>query len=152
MNANRFLHCVKFSCLLAVLAFGCIGCSPATKVLGTWDIDSSKPIPPEFLQANPDVGMFLAVAKPLFQIKFEGDGNLSLKYGVGPWKGDGKGSWRYVKADGKTLLLMIKQTGQTDESELRFTPVDNEHAEIEFPLPFGKKPMPFSFVKTKPVD
>ena len=134
--------------ILASLALFATGCSPATRVVGTWKLDSSKKIPDDFIKANPLVGALLAVGQPTIEATFAGDGNFNLRGEIGPMKQDGKGSWRYVKSEGKTLILMIKESGKTDESELRFTPVDNDHAEIQIPLGFSKQP--FSFVKVPP--
>jgi len=143
----RSLNIAFFLCGVALLA---TGCSPATKVVGTWKIDSSKPIPGDFFKANPLVGALLATAQPTFEIKFAGDGNFNLRAEVGPFKQEGKGSWRYVKSDGETLIIMVKESGKSDESELRFRLVDNEHAEIQVPLGFSKEP--FSFVKVQPAS
>ena len=139
--------------LLGSLALLATGCSPATKVVGTWDIDSSKPIPNELFEANPLLGAMLALSKPQFQATFAGDGAFTLKFAAGQIKLEKKGSWRFVKLEGQTLLLMIKEAGKTEENELRFTPVDNEHAEMKIILdvPGGKQITPsFSFVKQKP--
>jgi hypothetical protein len=145
-----YLHRFSLAALFVSGALLAAGCSPATQVVGTWDVDSSKALPGELFEANPLVAAYLAVAKPVFQIKFEGTGSFHVQYAIGPIKGEDKGTWRFVKAEGTTLLLMTKKAGETTESELRMTMVDNDHAEIVFPLPFGKKPMPFSFVKAKP--
>lgn len=152
MVATKFGRRLMLGCLLAAIALSATGCSPATQVLGTWDLDPNKALPAEFLSGNPEVAAFMLLGKPTFQLTFAGDGNFSLKYAAGPFKGEGNGSWRFVKAEGKTLILMIKERGKNEESELRFTVVDNEHAEIQFPLPFGKGPMPFPFVKAKPAS
>lgn len=136
--------------LLSCLALCATGCSPATQVVGTWKIDSTKAIPGDFMKANPLIGAFLAVSQPTVEVKFAGDGNFNLRAEVGPVKQEGKGSWRYVKSDGKTLILMVKESGKTEESELRFTPVDNDHAEIQMPTGFSKEP--FSFVKVPPAS
>lgn len=152
MVATKFARRLMLGCLLAAFTLLATGCSPATQVVGTWDLDSSKSLPSEFQSLNPEIAALLLFAKPTFQLKFAGDGNFSLKAVIGPQKVEKKGSWRFVKAEGKTLLLMIKESGQNEESELRFTVVDNEHAEIAIPLPFGKEPMPFHFVKAKPAS
>jgi hypothetical protein len=128
------------------------GCSPATKVVGTWELDNNQPIPAEFFEANPLMGALLAVGKPQFQATFAGDGNFQLKFTAHQLQVEKQGSWRFVKVEGETLLLMIKEAGKTEENELRFTPVDNDHAEmtINIDLPGGKKIQPsFSFVKQK---
>jgi hypothetical protein len=140
----------KWPLLLAFAALLAAGCSPATNVVGTWDLDPSKPIPADFFENNPLIGALLAVGQPEFQITFAGTGQFSLKYVVGPFKGEKKGSWRYVKLDGKSLLLMVKEANKTDEDELRFTMVDIDHANIEIPItvPGGKSLKPnFSFVR-----
>jgi hypothetical protein len=139
-------------CLLAAVLLLATGCSPATQVVGTWDLDYNKALPSEFQSLNPAIAAQLLFLKPPFQVKFAGDGNFSLKAAIGPQNVEKKGSWRFVKAEGKTVLLMIIVSGQNEESELRFTVVDNEHAEIAIPLPFGKGPMPFHFVKAKPAS
>lgn len=152
MFATRITRRLMLGCLLAAVTMLATGCSPATQVVGTWDLDSSKSLPSEFQTLNPEIAAVLLLTKPTFQLKFAGDGNFSLKFIGGPLKTEKKGSWRFVKAEGNTLLLMIKESGQNEESELRFTVVDNEHAEIAIPLPIGKGPMPFHFVKAKPAS
>ncbi|WP_425615462.1 hypothetical protein NA78x_005382 [Anatilimnocola sp. NA78] len=143
--------------LLLLAAVGCLafmatGCSPAQQVVGTWDLDSSKPIPTEFFDANPLVGAMLAMGKPDFQVTMQGDGAFHLKAKVGPVTQEKKGSWRFVKTEGKTLLLMVKEAGKTEETELRFTPLDAEHADLSMPLDLGGQKInpAFSFIKAKP--
>lgn len=152
MVATKLGRRLMLGCLLAALALSATGCSPATQVLGTWDRDSNKPLPAEFQAFNQDVAARLLLSQATFQLNFAGDGNFLLKFSAGPLKTEKKGSWRFVKAEGKTLLLMLKESGKNEESELRFTPVDNEHAEIAIPLPFAKDPISFPFVKAKPAS
>ncbi len=143
---------IVLAACLSGLALLAGGCSPATQVVGTWDIDPNKPMPSEFVEANPLIGAMLLLGKPQFEITFAGDGSFAVKASIGPAKQDWKGSWRFVKSEGKTLLLMIKRAGETEEDELRFTLVDNEHAEIQVPVdvPGRKRIKPaFPFVRKK---
>jgi hypothetical protein len=141
--------------LLGGLALLSAGCSPATQVVGTWDLDPNKAIPAEFFESNPLLGAFLAVGKPQFRATFAGEGGFSLQFEAGPAKFERKGTWRFVKLEGETLLLMVKEAGKTDENELRFRPVDKDHAEMtmEIDMPGGRKIRPsFAFVKQKPAS
>lgn len=151
MFAHFPRHLLMLACVgcLALLA---TGCSPAQQVVGTWDLDSSKPIPTEFFDANPLVGAMLAMGKPDFRVTMQGDGAFLLNAKAGPVAHEKKGSWRFVKTEGKALLLMVKEAGKTEETELRFTPIDADHAELRMELDIaGQKINPaFSFVKAKP--
>lgn len=145
--------------LLGGLALLSAGCSPATQVVGTWDLDPNQAIPAEFFESNPLLGAFLAVGnpqlKPQFQATFASEGGFTLLFNAGPVKFERKGTWRFVKLEGETLLLMVKEAGKTDENELRFRPVDKDHAEMtmEIDLPGGRKINPsFAFVKQKPAS
>ena len=151
MTTEFAIRPIIFAGLLGCFALLATGCSPATQVVGTWDLDPNRPVPNEFFDANPAIASLLVLSTPQVELAFAGDGNFTLVAAVGPMKREGKGSWRFVKMEGKTLLLMVKEAGKTEERELRFTLVDNDHAEIQLPISIpGIKNEPFSFVKQKP--
>lgn len=154
LSAVRFAL-LSLACFVAVAL---TGCSPAQQIVGKWDLDVAKamagaPIPEG---AN---NLQMLAAQALFeqvkvQISFEGNGSyaVSAKTPLGP-PVEKKGSWRYVKMDGKALVLMVKEAGKTDENELRFTPTDADHAEMSMPslaIPGSKDAMPF--VRVKPAS
>ncbi|QDU30735.1 hypothetical protein ETAA8_58830 [Anatilimnocola aggregata] len=145
---RRFVVLTGLGCLTLLTT----GCSPAQQVVGTWNIDPSKPIPAEFFDANPLVASLMSVGSPEVRVTMNGDGAFSSIAGIGPIKQERTGSWRFVKTEGKTLLLMVKESGKDEETELRFTPLDAEHADLRMELDInGKKIKPaFSFVKAKP--
>jgi VCBS repeat-containing protein len=140
--------------LVCVVAFALTGCSPAQQIVGTWDLDTSKALGSELQAANPALAAFVPLLQPKVQITFEGNGNYAVKGTFGPQSLEKKGSWRYVKMDGKALVLMVKEAGKTDEDELRFTLTDADHAEMSVPMNVGGKTMNPSmpFVRVKPAS
>lgn len=139
--------------LLGSLALAATGCSPATKVVGTWNADYTKGIPGDFTTANPGLAATMVLLTPPIEVVFEGTGAYRVSGSFAGQKGEQKGTWRFVKMDGSTLILMVKPMNQADESELRmtFTP-DNDHAEISMPMKLlgQEKSASLYFVRAKP--
>ncbi|ADB16204.1 hypothetical protein Psta_1529 [Pirellula staleyi DSM 6068] len=127
------------------------GCSPAAKLVGTWEVDI--PAAQEKLKGDP----LALVAGPILSglklnLTFQGDGNCTVD---GTFLGQSKtvkGSWRFVKEEGTTLLLMVKLENEASEREMKVVFVDNDH--IEAIPPTGISPvgpaLTFPFVRKKP--
>jgi hypothetical protein len=151
---HRLPRIVAFA-MMALLAALASGCSPAQQVVGKWDLDTAR-----VMKQNEETDVTKRLmAEAVFklvkvQIDFHGDGNYAV---TGSFPGvpgvEKKGSWRYVKMDGKALVLMVKEAGKTDEDELRISLTDADHADISMPsmaLPGQKDSMPF--VRVKPAS
>jgi VCBS repeat-containing protein len=122
--------------------------------VGKWDLDTSKALGGELQAANPALAAFVPLLQPKVQITFEGNGNYAVNGSFGTQSLEKKGSWRYVKMDGKALVLMVKEAGKTEEDELRFTLTDADHAEMSVPMNVGGKTMnpAMPFVRVKPAS
>ena len=150
-----FSHRAIFPVILASIATLAAGCSPAQPVVGTWELDTTKAISGDLQKSTPDLATQLLFMKPEVRITFDGTGgfNSSTKF-VGKAM-EVKGSWRFVKAEGKALVLMVKEAGKTEESEVRFTLTDdNNHAEISREVSFAGQTMnpAIKFVRVKPAS
>jgi len=139
---------------LGTLAIFATGCSPAQQIVGKWDLDSAKALGGDMQAANPALAAFVPLMQPKVQITFAGDGNYAIEGKFGPTSVEKKGSWRYVKMDGKAMVLMVKEAGKTDENELRFTLTDADHAEMSVPMNVGGQTMnpAMPFVRVKPAS
>lgn len=143
------LACVGCMALLAT------GCSPAKVVVGTWELDSKGAISNDLQKSAPALAALLLFNAPEIRMTFEGTGGFAASTNMGGKAFDVKGSWRFVKADGKALILMVKEAGKTDENEVRFTLLDdNDHAEISRDLNFAGQTMKpaIKFVRVKPAS
>lgn len=139
--------------LLGGLTLVATGCSPATKVVGTWNADYSSGIPADTTKANPVLSAMLLLLKPPIDIAFEGTGAYRVSGNYQGRSVEQKGTWRFLKMDGNALILLVKPMNQADESELRmtFTP-DNDHAEISMPMKLlgQQNSASLNFVRAKP--
>lgn len=137
-------------CFLALVA---TGCSPAQVVVGTWELDTKSAISSDLQETMPALAAQILFMKPEVKMTFEGTGGFAAKSNFPGLSGDVKGSWRYVKSDGKALILMVKEANKSDENEVRFTLLDdNDHAEISRELNVGGLTMKpaIRFVRVKP--
>lgn len=127
------------------------GCSPAAKLVGTWEVDI--PAAQKKLEGDP----LSAMAAPLLasmklNLNFQGDGNCSVE---GSFLGQSKtaqGSWRFVKEENKTMLVMVKLEGEQSEREVKITFNDNDHIEMVPPgtLTSAGPILSFPFIRKKP--
>lgn len=136
--------------LLAIVGLSLLatGCSPAQRVVGKWELDTTKAFSSDLQAANPQLAAIITLTQPKVFVTVEGNGNYAMDGTIGAYKG----SWRFVKLDGETLVLMYKQAGGTDESELRVKFADADHAEVSVPmsLPGNMKAPAMQFVRVKP--
>ncbi len=149
--ATRIFALAAVSCL-ALLA---TGCSPAQVVVGTWELDTNNAISNDLQKSAPALAAQMLFLKPEIRVTFEGTGGFAASTKIAGQGGEVKGSWRFVKADGKALILMVKEAGKTDENEVRFTLLDdNDHAEISRDLNFAGQSMKpaIKFVRVKPAS
>ena len=153
MTTEFAIRPIIFAGLLGCFALLATGCSPATKVVGTWNVDYSQGIPSDFTKANQGLASTLLLLTPPIDVVFEGTGAYRVSGTFMGQKGEQKGTWRFLKMDGNTLILMVKPTGKADESELRMTfNTDNDHAEISMPMNLlgQQKSASLNFVRAKP--
>lgn len=144
----------------AFVAIGCLallatGCSPAQVVVGTWELDTNSAISNDLQKSAPALPAQMLFMKPEIRMTFEGTGGFAASTKFAGQGFDVKGSWRFVKADGKALILMVKEAGKTDENEVRFTLLDdNDHAEISRDLNIAGQSMKpaIKFVRVKPAS
>ena len=100
--------------LLAALCF--TGCNPAGKVVGKWKSTG--------VSGSPIAGLLGSAVKG--EVEFKADGNCISSVSLEGEAIARSGTWRFVKADGETLVLMVKlSSGQEQELRLEFT--DNDH-------------------------
>ena len=129
------------------------GCSPAQKLVGKWQMDTSKAVT-QATEGNPLAAAMAAtmMSAMKFELDFQGDGNFAVSYNAFGQTGSESGSWRYLKSDGDVLVLMMKAKSDSAEREVRVRLVDDDH--IEMVPPAGAagetgKAMPFFRVKPK---
>jgi VCBS repeat-containing protein len=139
---------------LVGLALAATGCSPAQRVVGKWELDTTKAFGSSGTPEVQGLGAMITLMQPKVFVTFEGNGNYLISGTFGPQKIDKNGSWRYVKTEGETLVLMVKQAGATDENELRVKFSDLDHAEMSVPmeLPGNMQAPAMQFVRVKPAS
>lgn len=101
---------------VAVLAAGCG--SPSAKLLGKWQMSASAG------GGNPLLSMMAAAMKG--ELEFKGDGSLTMAVKTPLGDKSTTGTWKFVKADGKALVLLLK-TSDVPERETRLEFTDNDH-------------------------
>ena len=102
--------------LVAVFATGCG--SPSAKLLGKWQMSASAG------GGNPLLSMMASAMKG--ELEFKGDGNLTMAVKTPLGDKSTTGTWKFVKADGKALVLTVK-TADVPERETRLEFTDNDH-------------------------
>jgi hypothetical protein len=134
----------------------CAGCNPASRLIGTWQLDADK-FQTEMSSAgnNPLAGAMaqgvLSMMKFDLQLEFKADGGCAF---TGSFLGQSRstpGTWRYVRTDGDALVLMIKTDEQPAEREVRVKFVDHDRLEtippVEAAAAIGPKTLSFKRVK-----
>ncbi|MFN0019812.1 MAG: hypothetical protein ACKVP0_16265 [Pirellulaceae bacterium] len=102
--------------LVAMFATGCG--SPTAKMLGKWQMSASVG------GGNPLLSMMASSMKG--ELDFKGDGSFSMAIKTPLGDKSTAGTWKFVKADGKALVLTVK-TADTPERETRLEFTDNDH-------------------------
>jgi hypothetical protein len=73
---------------------------------------------------NPLLSMMASAMKG--ELEFKGDGNFTMAVKTPLGDKSSTGTWKFVKADGKALVLMVK-TSEVPERETRLEFTDNDH-------------------------
>jgi hypothetical protein len=122
--------------LLLVLAASCfVGCSPASKLIGTWDMEL-----PEAEGGTSIMGARIPSAladamKPKLNIEFQQGGKCRVEAYMGGQSAKAKGTWKFVKAEKDVLVLKVTmEKGGEQEMRVRF--IDNNKIEAA-PPPLG---------------
>jgi hypothetical protein len=139
---------------LIVAAVACVGCSPAARLHGQWEVDTAK-LQNELSGGNggPLAGLaagFMSVAD--LEMEFNGDQTCSMTASILGRSKTASGSWRFIKTDGEALVIAVKQNESTDEREVRVRFIDNDHLEMASPMSMGDdaQSRTFPFVRVKP--
>ncbi len=114
----------------SLLALGLTGCNPATKMVGKWDVSGGQGSAKATAAA-----VLLQAAK--FQAEFKGDGNCTFTASIFGQAQAEHGSWRFVEAEGNTLVLMVKMAKTEKEDEVRVEFTDNDHCAMVPPKTVG---------------
>jgi hypothetical protein len=116
--------------LLAAVALLQTGCSPAQKIVGKWELDGTKTAA-SLAGSGPMAAMISAMASQMkLEVEFKGDGNWATQLTTPGISTQTKGSWRFVKAEGDTLVLAVKPTTEAAEQELKIHMVDDNNIEF----------------------
>lgn len=143
-----FAHRIPLLSILLLAAATIAGCSPAQNLVGVWKVDTTKL--QEAAKGNPLMAIAAgSLAMIDSQIEFKGDGNFIASASVLGQSKTETGSWRFVKVDGDTLVLMVKGKGAPSESELRVRMVDSQHMEMVPPTAAGGSDKALPFVRVK---
>lgn len=133
-----------------VAAVAMPGCSPASKLVGKWRLDTSAATE-QLSGGNQTAAALMNMAQALsIDIEFKGDGNVAVTGSVFGQPNTVQGTWRYVKSDGDTLVLMMKPNQASSETEVRVRFVDADRMEMVPPSWSSQmtgKPVPFNRVK-----
>lgn len=109
-------HFLPFAFLAAVCLAGCG--SPTAKLLGKWQMSANAG------SGNPMLAMLASTMKG--ELEFKGDGNFTMSIKTPLGDKSATGTWRFVKVDGKALVLAVK-TADISERETRLEFTDNDH-------------------------
>ena len=143
----------RFTLIAAALLAAVIlpGCSPAAKLVGTWQLDTSSAAS-QLSGGNQTFAALANLAQAFsMNVEFKGDGNVTVTGSVLGQPQTAHGTWRYVKSDGDTLVLMMNPN-QGTEQEVRVRLVDSDHLEMAPPSWVSQttaRPVPFIRVKPK---
>jgi len=141
--------------LLLATSLASAGCNPAARLLGQWEVDTTK------LKANlgaakdnPLAGLaagFLAMMD--VNMEFKADGTCSVAVSALGQSKTVAGKWRFVKAEGDEIVIAVKMDDKPEEREMRVKFVDDDHLEMLPPVDAasaaGGQTMPFIRVKPK---
>lgn len=135
---------------VAVAAVAMPGCSPASKLVGKWQLDTSEATE-QLSGGNQTAAALMNLAQAFsMDIEFKGDGNVAVTGSMFGQPHTVQGTWRYVKSEGDILVLMMKPNQDANETEVRVRFVDADRMEMVPPNWNSQttgKALPFSRVK-----
>src|SRR5687768_2591109 len=112
-----------------------VGCNPAAKLHGTWDVEVEDPD-----QVSTGLGTRIPSAIVSFMqlkrnIEFQDDGDCIVELKASGQTEKAKGKWKWVKSEKDVLVLKVTMEG-AEEKEVRVRFVDRNKIET-VPLPVG---------------
>jgi hypothetical protein len=136
--------------ILALLALAATGCSPGSRVVGQWEVDTGQVAGES--SGNP-FGALAAGMMSLVQVgaEFKADGTCSVSSSLLGRQISKPGKWRYDRTEGNVLVLMIQMEGDSAEREVRVGFSDPDHLEMVPPgvtdNKLADRKLPFKRVK-----
>lgn len=128
---NRRILCLLF--VLAATSF--VGCSPASKLIGTWDMELEEPEGGATMLGARIPEALAAAIKPKLNVEFQQGGKCKVEAYMGGQSAKAKGTWKFVKAEKDVLVLKVTmEKGGEQEMRVRF--IDNNKIEA-IPPPLG---------------
>jgi len=124
-------HC----CLPLVIVAAALlaGCNPAAKAIGTWEVDVDRARAAIPAAGESPLTSLLANAALFVPMKGElaikADGTWTSEVGLAANLQSQSGTWRFLKAEGSTLVLMAKRAAAEEESEFKLQFVDDDHVD-----------------------
>lgn len=152
MPQPTLIHRLAGALVLAIAAAASVGCSPAARLHGKWEIDTPK------LQAslngdknNPLAGMASGIMS-MFKVslEFKADGTCSAAASMLGQTKSNAGTWRFVKSDGDSIVIAAKMDDRTAEQEVRVRFIDDDHVEMAPPVSGTEANRSLPFVRVKP--
>jgi hypothetical protein len=121
-----------------------VGCNPAAKVIGTWDLHIEEPQEPAGgggLAGTRLPPALVSFMKPKMNIEFKQDGKCIVEAYMAGQKAMARGKWRHVKTEGDVMVLMVKmdEAEEKEEKEVRVRFIDRNKIETVL-LPVGDDP------------
>jgi hypothetical protein len=127
---SRFLLAV-----VVLAACGLTGCNPAGKLVGKWEADFSGVKSEAADTGNPLAAMAATMMSSVkLQSEFKSDGTCSVTGSFFGQANTTSGTWKYVKSEGDTLVLMVIMDKGSQERELRVKFIDNDTFEMAPPV------------------
>jgi len=119
--------------LLALVAATLAGCNPAAKAIGKWELEPDKLELPDVGSDKDAAAALLASMSTLMKVTanldINADNTWRIEFGAaGPPTYSRQGTWKYLKTDGQTLVLLVQPLSHV-EHELKLKFVDADHVE-----------------------
>jgi hypothetical protein len=124
------------SLILVLAAFAFVGCSPTSKLIGTWDMELEEPEGGTSIMGARIPEALAAAIKPKLNVEFQQGGKCKVEAYAGGQSLKAKGTWKFVKAEKDVLVLKVTmEKGGEQEMRVRF--IDNKKIEL-VPPPLGE--------------
>lgn len=127
-----------------------VGCSPGSRLIGKWEVDTAKLQPAE--GGNPLAAMasgMLSMVK--FQTEFKSDGQYAMAFSLLGQERSERGTWRYDRSEGEEIVVKVKTDSTPSEQEIRIHFTDTDHFEMIPPaLASEGRTLPFKRVPPNP--
>lgn len=113
------------------------GCSPASKLYGTWDVEVEDPEQVASGLGTRIPSAIVSLMQLKRNIEFQDDGDCIVELKAAGQTEKAKGKWRLVKAEKDVLVLKVQMEG-AEEKEVRVRFLDRNKIET-VPLPVGEE-------------